>query len=80
MDGLAPGSSDRQNGANGRRLDNGRKGLAVIDSWALSEIADNPSHLVPLEQAIGASFVAINPFADDEISEADEKPAPKCDC
>jgi hypothetical protein len=56
-----------EDGANRRWFDHGREGLAEVDAGALSETADDPPGLVPLERAICPSLVPENPLACDNI-------------
>jgi hypothetical protein len=46
------GGSEGENGPNGGELDDGAKGLVVVDSGALGEAPKDPTGLVAVEGAI----------------------------
>jgi hypothetical protein len=56
-----------ENGPNGGELDDGAKGLIVVNSGALDEAPKDPTGLVAVEGAIRVQLVVKNPLPGDHI-------------
>ena len=52
---------------NRARFDNRGEGVGEVHAGALAKAAHHPTRLVALERTVGASLVAENPLASDDI-------------
>jgi hypothetical protein len=57
---------ESEDGADCRRLDDGRESLAEVDARPLIEAVHHPSGFVAFQRAIGVEFVLEHPFAGDD--------------
>ena len=60
-------NSKLENSANRARFDNRGEGVGEVHAGALAKAAHHPTRLVALERAVGASLVAEDPLASDDI-------------
>jgi len=67
VDRPATRGGDAEDDMNRRRLDNGAKGLIVVDVVALSEATNDPASLVTGKRTVGVEFMLINPLASHNV-------------
>ena len=64
---LSARNSKLENNANRVRFDNRGEGVGEVHAGALAKAAHHPTRLVALERTVGASLVAEDPLASDDI-------------